>query len=447
MKRETNPRRFVLCVFLGLVVAWTAPVVAPADDAPAPSAAADKPEAPADAGSGLLPADNGLGEADTGIWQEIDPAELEKLIQRAEQVRLSDERKKVVEELRDNMLYDPDAVAKAVAALEKDPRNTQADNVERICKALAAVDRKFAQPYRLYAEGKYKDAAQAAKDIRDAKQTNYLSAAVHLLQADALGKHAEELAKDADKAKTATLVYHLAAEAYAELLETMPERISFGVAASLKAAQTYEQMDRYYYAMGMYGLCLKHYGLTLSADEFERIRLKLEQWQETYKKPLFSIAGKMGEVEKRLRGSDSGQQTQKKGREVVLLLEDLIKTIEENQGGGGQEQGRGQRKGCRECQGKSGQCKSCGSKGGPASGTGQPTSPATSSRLVTGHVQRPGKLSAVRPTEESGEWAKLPPRQRQQLEQIMKRAMSERNRDQIRDYLAAIAKEQDKPSE
>jgi len=446
MRCGENPRRFVLCVFLGLVVAWAVPVVAPAGDASAPSAAADKPEAPADAASGLLPANPGLGEADTGIWQEIDPAELEKLIQRAEQVRLSDERKKVVEELRDNMLYDPDAVAKAVAALEKDPRNTQADNVERIGKALAAVDRKFAQPYRLYAEGKYKDAVQAAKDIRDAKQTNYLSAAVHLLYADALAKHAEELAKDADKPKTATLVHHLAAEAYAELLETMPERISFAVTASLKAAEIYEQIDRYYYAMGMYGLCLKHYGLTLSADEFERIRLKLEQWQETYKKPLFSIAEKMGEVEKRLRGSDSGRQTQKKGREVVLLLEDLIKTIEEKQCGGGQGQGKGQKKGRRQGQGKGGQGKG-GSKGGPAAGTGQPTSPATASRLVTGHVQRPGKLSAVRPTEESGEWAKLPPRQRQQLEQIMKRAMSERNRDQIRDYLAAIAKEPDKPSE
>ena len=388
------------------------------------------------------------------IWHDLSAEELEKLIAMAEQTRLAEERQKVVAELRDDLLYDDDAVDKAVAMLKKASKPTQADNIKHICEAFAIVDRRFAKPYKLYRDGKYDAAALAARRVIDPKKTSNLSAAAHFLYADALGKYADSLDNDKDKdpakRKRAVGLHHDAVEACRDLLVRMPERTSFAVTAGLQAAATYERMNRYYYAMQMYLFCLTNYGLTINPDEFERIRLKIEKWQQMYKQPLSTIAARMGDVEKRLAVSDGGKGTQAKGTEVVLLLEDLIKTMEEKSGGSSKSQAKGGKKGkrgCKSCGGKG--CGKCGGRGegsgrkgkpqSPPSGTNQPSTPAQASVLVPGAVARPTKRSDVRPTAETGEWAKKSPRQRQQIQQLMKRGMSERARDQVRDYLAAIA--------
>ena len=383
------------------------------------------------------------------IWHDLSTEELEKLIAMAEQTRLAEERQKVVAELRDDLLYDDAAVDKAVAMLKKASKPTQADNIKHICEAFAIVDRRFAKPYKLYRDGKYDAAALAARRVIDPKKTSNLSAAAHFLYADALGKYADSLDNDKDKdpakRKRAVGLHHDAVEACRDILVRMPERTSFAVTAGLQAAATYERMHRYYYAMQMYLFCLTNYGLTIDPDEFERIRLKIEKWQEMYKQPLTTIAARMGDVEKRLAASDGGKGTQAKGAEVVLLLEDLIKTMEEKSGGS-KAQAKGGKKGKRPGS-KSGKDKGKGkgkAKGkgqSPPSGTNQPSSPAQASVLVPGAVARPTKRSDVRPTAETGEWAKKSPRQRQQIQQLMKRGMSERSRDQIRDYLAAIAEQ------
>ena len=383
------------------------------------------------------------------IWHDLSTEELEKLIAMAEQTRLAEERQKVVAELRDDLLYDDAAVDKAVAMLKKASKPTQADNIKHICEAFAIVDRRFAKPYKLYRDGKYDAAALAARRVIDPKKTSNLSAAAHFLYADALGKYADSLDNDKDKdpakRKRAVGLHHDAVEACRDILVRMPERTSFAVTAGLQAAATYERMHRYYYAMQMYLFCLTNYGLTIDPDEFERIRLKIEKWQEMYKQPLTTIAARMGDVEKRLAASDGGKGTQAKGAEVVLLLEDLIKTMEDKSGGS-KAQAKGGKKGKRPGS-KSGKDKGKGkgkAKGkgqSPPSGTNQPSSPAQASVLVPGAVARPTKRSDVRPTAETGEWAKKSPRQRQQIQQLMKRGMSERSRDQIRDYLAAIAEQ------
>lgn len=379
------------------------------------------------------------------IWHDLSTEELEKLIAQAEQTRLAEERQKVVAELRDDLLYDDAAVDKAVVMLQKASKPTQADNIKHICEAFAIVDRRFAKPYKLYRDGKYDAAALAARQILDPKKTSNLSAAVHFLYADALGRYADSLDKDPANRKRAVGLHHDAVEACRDLLVRMPERTSFAVTAGLQAAATYERMHRYYYAMQMYLFCLTNYGLTIDPDEFERIRLKIEKWQEMYKQPLSTIASMMGDVEKRLAAADGGKDTQAKGTEVVLLLEDVIKTMEEKSGGS-KSQAKGGKKGkrpeCKSCGGKG--CGKCGGKGnkgrqGRPSGVKQPSSPAQASVLVPGPVARPTKRSEVRPTGETGEWAKKSPRQRQQIQQLMKRGMSERSRDQVRDYLAAIA--------
>lgn len=420
-----NPLRCGTVLVVILTLLWAPAALAPgetASTAPAPKAeAAPDPHA--------------------GLWKEITPEELERIIRRAEATRLKEERRKAAAEIRDDLLYEEQGVAKAVAVLTEAPAANQTDNLRRICEAFALADERFAKPHELYRKGQYSAAAAAAKGLRDPKKTGYLSAATHFLYADALDKHALALAKGPAPRPGARSVRFDAIEAYRDLLVNMPERISFAVTAGLRAAEAYEQLGRYYYATQMYQFCLQNYGLTMDAREYERLRLKIAKWQEIYKSPLVTIAGKMGQIEKRLALQDSGKQTQATGREVVMLLEDLIKTIEEKQCGGkssSAKSNRDERKGEGEEKGKGKE--GSGSRPGRGGRTGQPTKPMETSALVPGQVARPTKLSAVRPTKETGEWAKLPPRKRQQLHELMRRGMSERSRDLIRDYLSAVAK-------
>ena len=77
--------------------------------------------------------------------------------------------------------------------------------------------------------------------------------------------------------------------------------------------------------------------------------------------------------------------------------------------------------------------------GGKASGK-QPTSPAMSSFLPGGKRGRIRDKSATREgVTEDGDWARLAPRQRERIEQMNKKLMSDRNRDIIRDYHTKLA--------
>ena len=66
------------------------------------------------------------------------------------------------------------------------PAETQQDNIDRICRAFAKVDSRFAKPYRLLGEKKYSDAAAAGAKILDIHEATYLSAAKLYVYAQAL---------------------------------------------------------------------------------------------------------------------------------------------------------------------------------------------------------------------------------------------------------------------
>ena len=306
--------------------------------------------------------------------------------------------------------------------MESSTADTPRDNIDCICRAFAIVDERFANAHKLFAKGSYALAAAAAKKFLDSKQATYLSAATHYLYAEALIK--------------AGKLYD-AVDAYTEILVNMPDRISFGASAGLKAAKTYEKLGRLFYAMKMYVYCVKNYGLTLDKDEVERMVRRIEEIQKIYRDPLNTLAGDMGDVVKRLDEIDSGKETQKKQEQIVALLEDLIKTAEEQaKQGQGQGQGKGQGKGKRQGEGR-GQ----GQGRGRPQGTGTPSSPAQISAVVPGAVERPHKLSRIRESRQSGVWATLPPVEKMRLEAIRKKLMSERNRDQISDYRTSLTRE------
>jgi hypothetical protein len=56
-------------------------------------------------------------------------------------------------------------------------------------------------------------------------------------------------------------------------------------------------------------------------------------------------------------------------------------------------------------------------------------------------VARPTLVSQTRNTSESGDWATLPPRERQKVEQLRTKVMSERYRDLISKYRTKVAEQ------
>ena len=360
------------------------------------------------------------------LLDNLSPEQVESLIKTAMKARLSVERQQVIAELREGLLYDPDDVDEAVKILTDKPADTQQDNIDRILRAFAKVDGRFGKPFTLFGDKKYAEAAVAAKQILDLQQATYFSAAKQFLYAQALIKAGQ--AEDG-------------VEAYRDILTNMPERISFAATGSLRAAEAYEKLRRKYYAMEMYAYCLKNYGMTLSQEKFDELYARVQEYTELYKDPLGSVAKLMDDVKKRLKDTDSGDKTQEKQEDIVALLEDLIKTAEEQQQQQQKQQQQQQQKGEKpgEQEGK-GQGQGQG-QGQKPQGNNPPSNPAQVSALVPGAVQRPTKLSKLHQSTESGDWAQLPPRERERIQQIMKSRMSERYRQIIKDYMSRLAEE------
>ncbi len=376
------------------------------------------------------PADEPADELE-GLLEGMSPEELEKLISEALVARLQVERQQVAAEIEDELLYDPADVKKALAILKDNPKNTQADNIERIMKAYATADPDFGKAHRAFQAGKYDDCIAALKKSITVDTASYLIAAKYMLQADALLKSGK---------------VYLAGDLLEKILAELPERISFAAEAGLKAARAYDDKGRGIYAMEMYTYVLRNYGLTMDKKTLEKVSSRLDELTQIYAKPMDSIAKLMDEVEKRLDKADSGKVTQDKQEQIVMVLEDLIKYAEEKaaakqqpppSSGQGQ-QGEKENSSSSSSSSSSGQ-QPAGSKPGDPKGTQQPSSPAMVSKVVPGRTQRPGKLSEVRDTGESGDWANLPPREREKLEEASRKVLSDTGREASRDYSEAIS--------
>ena len=360
------------------------------------------------------------------ILENLTPQELEVLVASAAQRRLQVERVHVVGEISQNILYEEDAVKKAVDILNKNPstKPTQQDNIERICEAFAVVDDRFAGPYELYKKGKFSEAAGGLKKNLNPEEATYLSAAMYYIFADSMlrsGKDWEGV------------------EAFTDILVNLPDRISFASSSSLRAARAYEAMNRNLYAMDMYVYCLKNYSLTMDKEEISAIMEKVEKLQGIYKDPLNTAADMMSEVKERLDRKDVGKGTQKRQGEVLALLEDLIRTAEEKERlekNQKRKQQQRQRKGGQKPKGQAGKQ---GQKQGKPGMTRNPTVGAKVSVLVPGPVTRPNKLAQKHGGSDSGKWSDLPPRQREKVRSLMRQRLAERRGDLVRQYHRKLA--------
>ena len=126
-----------------------------------------------------------VDELDT-LLNSMTPEQLAELMNAAMLLRLEQERSQVAAEIKGGLLYDPKDIAAAVKILKDKPANTQQDNIERICKALAKVDVLFAKAYGQMLKKDYKAAAASAAKVVDDQRATYLSAATFYIYAQCL---------------------------------------------------------------------------------------------------------------------------------------------------------------------------------------------------------------------------------------------------------------------
>jgi len=385
-----------------------------------------EPERPAVTDATPPPAGGGLPDAGAAeddldkLLEDLSPEDVQKLIQGAVQARLKVERQQVIEEMREDLLNDDKDVDAAAKILQASPKNTQRDNIDRIIRAFARVNDRFRKAHELLKAGKHAEAAKTISKDLNVQEATYLNAARYTLYARALAAQGKG---------------YDTVDAYQKILVVMADRISFAADAALESARTYEKMNRFTYAMEMYDYAVTNYGLTLDAEAIKEIDKNVKEYSEFAQDPLGWAGQMMGDVKKRLDAVDSGKVTQAKEDRIVAVITDLIKTAEEKQCGC-QGQGQGRKKQKRPGEG---QAQGKGGKQGPPKGTRQPSNPARVSAVVPGAVARPTKRSEIRDTAEVGDWANLPPRERQKLEQLRKKVMSERYRDLIRKYRTKIS--------
>ena len=356
--------------------------------------------------------------------RELSPEDLQALIDQHNARRMVLEREHVVAELRRGLLYDPEQIDEASAMLEVAEAATRVENVNLIIQAMAMVDDLFAKARDLLAEGQAAEAAAIVKKQLDPNDRSFLSATKHLVYGNALRANGQ---------------VHDAVEAYRQILKLMPDRISVAASAAVSAGDTYDEAGRMMYAMDMYTFCLDNYGLALTPEETQRISDRLGQLKEIFGDPLTSVADMMADVGARLEGADSGDETQATQDEIVAVLEDLIKTLEERQqSGGGSGSGGSDRN--RQRQQRQDQANSEDVNDG-ARNQGRPRRHAEDSRLVPGELPEAMELASVHDTEESGDWSQLPPRKQEEIQEIMRQGVSGRYQQLVADYHRWLAEQ------
>jgi len=353
---------------------------------------------------------------------DIAPAELEKAIANANKRRLTLERDLVAAEM-ENKMYAPAAMDAAMKILQDNPLDTQADNIDRIVRAYAKLDRKLGEVYTLYTDKKYTEAAAKAEPLVN-EQSTYLNASAAYLRALCL----EQAGEIED-----------AGDAYSLVLAKLYDRVSFACESSIRLAKMFEDNGRGMYAMQAYAYLLKNYSLTLDIETIEDILVKLDKMQETYGDPLGTVAKLMGDVKERLYVTDSGKETRDKQQEIIALLDDLIRVAQDNECGGSSDDDKDKQQKKKQGEGKQDQPKKPGEAKPASQGGNNPSKPATDSTLRGGDTTRAGRMSEDYKTGESGDWASLLPEKRAQLQEQAKRLTSERQEKTIRDTRRAVS--------
>ena len=155
-------------------------------------------------------------------------------------------------------------------------------------------------------------------------------------------------------------------------------------------------------------------------DAAARFRGAMEQMKnellQEWESPLYDLAGRMSSVARRIEGGKTGGKTQDDQKEIVDILDELIKKAQQQEG-----QGQGQGKG----------------GGGNPRGNDPSSSPANRSAAPRGSsrmgAQRPGAKKA------GEKWGMMRDKEREEVLQALKETMPDRYRDLLEQYHRALA--------
>ena len=374
---------------------------------------------------------------------------LEEIRTRAANQRLLTELEEVAEELEASDAYKEDKVEKAVAELldGKDKKLSQVSNIKKICDAFAIVDDNFAALYKQLKEAKtqkqlatlsVKIKAQL-KSLEDVQEQTYANCVYYWLYSQCLDNYLKDSKADVYK----TAIPWKCMEAYRDILFDLRAKISFASVSALRCAEILEKMNRMFYALEMYTFVLKNYSLTMPSDKVKLAQARYDQLAAIYKNPLGALSEMASGVEDRFNKNKVDKATEEDANDIVLLLEDLIKTTEEKQKAKSKrkkQENKNQKQQDSKKDGQKSGSKSGGKQQGSSKGQSKggktpskATNPATKPYLPSGAFKNPGELKSQDDGTSGGAWAKLPPNKREAAKKDIRKRGS-KYRDQARDF-------------
>jgi tetratricopeptide (TPR) repeat protein len=141
----------------------------------------------------------------------------------------------------------------------------------------------------------------------------------------------------------------------------------------------------------------------------ELLRKDMDGWKE---KDLGDIARRMQEIEGRLQNHRGGPQTQERQKEVIAMLDQLIKDLED-------------------------QCNQCQCNGGAAGGA-RVTTPMQDSRIVGGQAGK-GEVDKKPLIKDEKVWGKMPEKEKVKALENVNRELPPRFKDAIEAYTKRMA--------
>ncbi|HEX5137336.1 MAG TPA: hypothetical protein VFY93_10205 [Planctomycetota bacterium] len=156
-------------------------------------------------------------------------------------------------------------------------------------------------------------------------------------------------------------------------------------------------------------------------DAPERYKQAMEQLKnelvQEWESPLYDLAGRMTQVAKKIEGGETGEETQGKQKEIVNIIEELIKKAEDQEGQGGKGGGGG---------------------GGRPRGNQQPAGPANQSSVTPG-ASRVGELRPNPKKKPQDAWGEMRDKEREEVLQALKEQFPDRYRELLEQYNKALA--------
>ncbi len=154
-------------------------------------------------------------------------------------------------------------------------------------------------------------------------------------------------------------------------------------------------------------------------DAPERYRKAMEQIRnelaQEWESPLYELAGRMNHVARKIEGGETGEPTQEKQKEIVSIIDELIRRAKEQEGNSDQDRG-----------------------GGPPRGNDQPSSPANRSQAPPGST-RIGDLRAKPKRKPGDQWGEMRDKEREEVLQALKEKFPDRYRELLEQYHKALA--------